>query len=58
MSKQSKQPPKEGQYIWRDSRTGQFRGVEIIRPAKGPSTTSVAEIRRAIDKSNAAQKEK
>jgi hypothetical protein len=48
--------PREGRYVWRDSKTGKFMGVEIVRPAKGPSNTSVAEIRRAIDKSNAAHR--
>ncbi len=50
--------PREGRYEWRDAKTGKFVGVEIVRPAKGPSSTSVAEIRRAIDKSNAARKAK
>jgi hypothetical protein len=50
--------PREGRYEWRDAKTGKFVGVEIVRPAKGPSNTSIAEIRRAIDKSNAARKTK
>jgi len=49
---------REGQYVWRDSKDGKIRGVEIVRPAKGPSSTSVAEIRRAIRETNAARKEK
>jgi hypothetical protein len=50
--------PREGRYEWRDAKTGKFMGVEIVRPAKGPSSTSIAKIRRAIDKSNAAHKTK
>jgi hypothetical protein len=48
----------DGRIKWRDEKTGKIRGVEIARPAKGPSSTSVAEIRRAIDKLNAARKAK
>lgn len=50
--------PREGRYVWRDAKTGKFLGVEIVRPAKGPSNTSIAEIRRAIDKSHAGRKAK
>jgi hypothetical protein len=49
--------PSEGRYEWRDE-AGKLRGVEIVRPAKGPSSVSVAEIRRAIDKLNGARKTK
>jgi hypothetical protein len=50
--------PREGRYEWRDAKTGKFRGVEIIRPARGPSNTSVAEIRRAIDMTHGGRKSK
>jgi hypothetical protein len=49
---------RDGRIRWRDEKTGKIRGVEIARPAKGPSNTSVAEIRRAIDKLNATRKAK
>ena len=49
---------RDGRVEWRDAKTGKIRGVEIVRPAKGPSSTSVAEIRRAIDKLNASRKAK
>lgn len=48
----------EGRFVWRDTRDGKIRGVEIVRPAKGPSSTSVAEIRRAVRETNAARKAK
>jgi hypothetical protein len=50
--------PREGRYEWRDEKTGKFRGVEIIRPARGPSNTSVAEIRRAVDMTHGGRKAK
>jgi hypothetical protein len=56
--RQTSNVPREGQYVWRDAKTGEVRGVEIVRPAKGPSNTSIAEIRRAIDKSHAGRKAK
>ena len=49
--------PSEGRYEWRDE-GGKLRGVEIVRPAKGPSSVSVTEIRRAVDKLNASRKTK
>jgi hypothetical protein len=49
---------REGRFVWRDSKDGKIRGVEIVRPAKGPSNTSIAEIRRAIRETNGARKEK
>jgi hypothetical protein len=59
MSKdQTTKVSRQGRYLWRDEQTGRLKGVEIVRPAKGPSSTSVAEIRRAIDKSHAARKAK
>ena len=49
---------RSGRIVWRDDKTGEFRGVGIVRPAKGPSNTTVAEIRRAVDKLSAARKAK
>ncbi len=49
---------REGRYVWHDAKTGKSRGVEIVRPAKGPSHTSLAEIRRAIDMLNDGNKTK
>lgn len=48
--------PSEGRYVWRDEKTGKSRGVEIVRPAKGPSSVSVDEIRRAVDKLDGTRK--
>jgi len=47
-----------GRYVWRDSETGQFKEVRILKPAKGPSSTSAAAIRRAVKKVASRQKAK
>jgi hypothetical protein len=46
-----------GRYVWRDD-SGKLRGVDIIRPKKGPTSTSVSEIRRAVREVHAARKKK
>jgi len=58
MAKREKVAAKSiGQYRWRDD-AGRLRAVEILRPKKGPTSTSVAAIQRAIRETNAARKAK
>jgi hypothetical protein len=46
-----------GTYVWRDSKNGQFT-LKIIKPKKGPTSVSQAEIRRAVRDTYATRKAK
>jgi hypothetical protein len=46
-----------GRYVWRD-KDGKIKEVDIVRSKKGPTSTSVAEIRRAVRDTNAARRKK
>jgi hypothetical protein len=47
-----------GVYVWRNSETGRFSELRIVTPKKRPTSTSRAEIRRAVRETYAAQKTK
>jgi|GEM_PF-6267353 len=45
-------------YALRDSKTGQFVEVDIVRPKKAPTSVRLAAIRRAVRDTHAGRKAK
>jgi hypothetical protein len=58
MSKRETQKAfRAGRFAWRED-DGRIREIQIVRPAKRPSSTSIAEIRRAIRDTHGTGKKK
>jgi hypothetical protein len=47
-----------GEYVWRNAKSGRISALKIAKPQKGPTSTSLAKIRRAVRETNAAIKTK